>query len=78
MTSSYLPSLLVASAVIVAGSLISVEKHLDGIDFHPPTLVAVCGYSADQTVGQKPYLFVFLIFTHNGFTSFSSIAFLRG
>ncbi len=57
LTSKYLPSVLVASAVVIAGSLSDSSRtgcdeniSATAFDHHPPSLVALTGYSADQTV----------------------------
>ena len=51
MTSRYLPSVLVASAVVIAGSLIDPDSSPEKMgDIHPPSLIALSGYSPEVTV----------------------------
>ena len=51
VTSRYLPSVLVASAVVIAGSLIDPDSSPEKMgDIHPPSLIALSGYSPEVTV----------------------------
>lgn len=60
LTSNYLPSLVAASAVSIASSLVDCNQHSMEVDLHPPPLVDLCGYTFDQTVRQAGSKFVHL------------------